>query len=141
MADSKASETVKVTVAYNDGIPTYTVEIKDFKNKMKTWPSGKFIKSESFAVNDVPLSLIICPNGDIEKNKGNVSVFLKNNSDGNTGPGNGDGSIQLDLTLKMKGDEFKYSMIDFGPKQALGITAFYCHKGVVQWGFHLYSFL
>ena len=40
-----------------------TVKIEDFKKKMKTWPSDKFIVSESFIVGSatgvVPISLKI----------------------------------------------------------------------------------
>ena len=80
MANNKASEIVKVTVTYNDAIPTFTVEIKDFKNKMKTWPMGKLIKSESFKVSGVPLGLNIYPNGVGGQAIGNVSAFLENKS-------------------------------------------------------------
>ena len=119
------AEEGKVTVTYIGNVPTYTVKIKDFKKKMKTWPIGKLIRSELFTVNSVPLTLEIYPNGYSEKeNEGNVSVFLKNNSDASAA------SIQLDFTLKMKGKEVKYTMVDFRPNQALGATALYCHKSV-----------
>ena len=116
-------EAGKVTVTYNDDIPTFTVKVKDFKNKMKTWPSGKFVTSESFLVNGVPLSLTIYPNGNIVgKDEGKVSVFLKNNNIGR--------DIQVYFTLKMKGMETLHSQVDIGPNEGKGTTALYCHKGV-----------
>ena len=41
------TETVPVTVTYNNDVNTLTatVKIEDFKKKMKTWPSDKFIMS------------------------------------------------------------------------------------------------
>ena len=86
-----------VTVSYKNRVPTFTVKIKDFNNKMKTWPSGKCIMTESFTVdslNDVTMNLQIYPNGDDAENEGNVSVNESN------------GDIQIDCTVKMKkGDE------------------------------------
>ena len=86
-----------MTVSYKNRVPTFTVKIKDFNNKMKTWPSGKCIMTESFTVdslNDVTMNLQIYPNGDDAENEGNVSVNESN------------GDIQIDCTVKMKkGDE------------------------------------
>ena len=124
---SNDMEAGKVTVTYNDDIPTFTVKVKDFKNKMKTWPSGKFVTSESFLVNGVPLSLTIYPNGNIVgKDEGKVSVFLKNNNIGR--------DIQVYFTLKMKGMETLHSQVDIGPNEGKGTTALYCHKGVANIG-------
>ena len=124
MANNKASETVTVTVTYNDAIPTFTVEIKDFKNKMKTWPMGKLIKSESFKVSGVPLGLNIYPNGVGGQAIGNVSAFLENKSCAD---------IQVDYTMKMKGNEVKLSS-DIKPNEGKGVRALYCHKGVANIG-------
>ena len=126
---ANTTEEGKVTVTYIGDVPTFTVKIKDFESKMKTWPSGKLINSESFTFLDVPLSLKIYPNGiyddDDGIDEGNVSVFLKNNDGGN---------IQVDYTLKMKGKTANYFKVDFIPSQALGSTALYCHKGVAKIG-------
>ena len=80
------TETVPVTVTYNNDVNTLTatVKIEDFKKKMKTWPSDKFIVSESFIVGSatgvVPISLKIYPNGDEAEDEGNVSVYVMNDS-------------------------------------------------------------
>jgi len=127
MANNKASEMVKettVTVTYNDAIPTFTVEIKDFKNKMKTWPMGKLIKSESFKVSGVPLGLNIYPNGVNGQSTGNVSAFLENKSGAD---------IQVNYTMKMKGKAGRYSN-DIKANNACGFSSIYCHKDVADIG-------
>ena len=129
------TEEGKVTVTYVGNVPTYTVKIKDFKKKMKTWPIGKLIRSELFTVNSVPLTpvpltLEIYPNGDTAK-EGHVSVFLKNNSVVNSTYG---GNIQVDYTFKMKGKIVNHSKVDFQPSQVVGVSALYCHKGVANIG-------
>ena len=68
-----------VTVSYKNRVPTFTVKIKDFNNKMKTWPSGKCIMTESFTVDslyNVTMNLRIYPNGEDAEHEGNVSVFF-----------------------------------------------------------------
>ena len=69
-----------VTVSYKNRVPTFTVKIKDFNNKMKTWPSGKCIMTESFTVNsknNVTMNLRIYPNGDDAESEGYVSGFWR----------------------------------------------------------------
>lgn len=41
----------------------FTLEVADFATKMRTWPSGRRIKSKPFKVEDVSLSLSLYPNG------------------------------------------------------------------------------
>ena len=62
----------------DDGIPTYTVKIKDFKNKMKTWQPGQKISSDQFIYQNTRMSLSIYPNGHSIDANGYVSVFLRN---------------------------------------------------------------
>ena len=126
--ESNETETVPVTVTYNNDARTLiaTVKIEDFKKKMKTWPSDKFIMSESFTVgvangDDVPLSLKIYPNGEEAEDEGNVSVFVMNESDE---------KIQVDYTLKMKGNKVRHSKVDLKPDAGYGTTYLYYHKGV-----------
>ena len=114
----------KVTVTYANGVPTYAVKIKDFQNKMKTWPTGNKILSEVFSVDGFDLCLLIYPNGDGKKNEGNVSVFLENRSFD---------AIQVEFVFKMKDVEFS-ALTDFKPDAAWGTSTFYCHKGVTEVG-------
>ena len=124
--ESNETETVPVTVTFNNDARTLTakVKIEDFKKKMKTWPSNKFIMSESFTVavangHDVPLSLKIYPNGDEAEDEGYVSVFVMNDSNK---------KIQVDFTLKMKGDKVRHSKVDLKPDAGYGTRDLYCHK-------------
>ena len=125
------TETVPVTVTYNNDVNTLTatVKIEDFKKKMKTWPSDKFIMSESFIVGSatgvVPLSLNIYPNGDEAEHEGNVSVYVMNDSNE---------KIQVNYTLKMKGNKVRQSEVDLKPEEGYGTYSLYCHKGVENLG-------
>ena len=98
-----------------------TVKIEDFKKKMKTWPSDKFIMSESFIVGSatgvVPLSLNIYPNGDEAEHEGNVSVYVMNDSNE---------KIQVNYTLKMKGNKVRQSEVDLKPEEGYGTSSLYC---------------
>ena len=61
-----------------EGNAVFTLQIKDFHNKMKTWEAGKYIDSKHFKLQDVELYLRVYPNGDEAENKGHVSVYLWN---------------------------------------------------------------
>ena len=61
-----------------EGNAVYTLKIKDFYNKMKSWVSGKYIDSKHFKLQDVELFLRVYPNGEETTDKGYVSVYLKN---------------------------------------------------------------
>ena len=114
----------KVTVTYANGVPTYAVKIKDFQNKMKTWPVGSRTRSEVFSVDGVDLCMIIYPNGDVKKNEGNVSAFLQNRSFD---------AIQVEYVFKLKNVEYSYTN-DMKPDAAWGTSTLYCHKGVIEVG-------
>jgi len=69
----------KEQLTYSDtGDAVYTVQIKDFHNKMKNWTPTKVIRTKSFQVLDVDLYLCIYPTGYTVADKGNVSAFLYN---------------------------------------------------------------
>ena len=114
-------------VTYANGVPTYAVKIKDFQNKMKTWPFGKKTISEVFSVDGVDLCLIIYPNGDGKKNEGNVSVFLENKSFE---------TIRVQYVFKMKDVEMSLTKDNLKPDSASawGVASLYCHKGVTEVG-------
>ena len=61
-----------------EGNAVYTLQIKDFHNKMKSWESGKYIESKHFKLQDVELYLSVYPNGIEAKDKGYISVYLGN---------------------------------------------------------------
>ena len=117
----------KVTVTYANSVPTYAVKIKDFQNKMKTWPIGKKTISEVFSVDGVDLCLTIYPNGDGKKNGGKVSVYLKNKSFD---------TIRVEYVLRMKDGEVSFTKDNLKPGSASswGAPTLYCHKGVTEVG-------
>ena len=61
-----------------NGDATYTVQIRNFHQKMKTWNPSSKITTEHFTVQDVEMYLIIYPNGAINSFQGNVSLVLVN---------------------------------------------------------------
>ena len=74
--------------------------------------------TESFTVdskNNVTMQMQIYPTGDNAENKGNVSVFLANESNYD---------IQIDFTLKMKkgdeAEEYSFSKVDFRGRDVKG---------------------
>ena len=102
-----------------------TVKIKNFQNKMKTWPPGRYTKSETFSVDGVPLYLRIHPNGNEAKNEGSVSLFLWNDSPDEI-------QVEFDCTMKdvvscTKTDKMK-------PASNWGFFSLYCHKDVKEVG-------
>ena len=62
------------------GVPIYTVQVRNFHQKMKNTSSGERIVTKVFKVQDVDLYLSIYPNGMSDEHKGNVSVFLWNDT-------------------------------------------------------------
>ena len=64
----------------DSGDAIYTVQIKDFYDKMKNWAPATSICTKVFKVQNVPLYLQIFPNGKKDSNRGYVSIFLQNHS-------------------------------------------------------------
>ena len=46
-----------------NGIHSYTVQVRNFHQKMKNWAAGERIDTKEFKVQDLDLSLRIYPNG------------------------------------------------------------------------------
>ena len=61
-----------------NGDATYSVQIRNFHQKMKTWNPSSKITTEHFTVQDVEMYLIIYPNGANIALQGNVSLALVN---------------------------------------------------------------
>jgi len=57
----------------------YWIDIRNF-NKKKNWPCGKEIYSRKFKISESVFSICIYPNGNTSKEKGHVSVYLRNDS-------------------------------------------------------------
>ena len=66
---------VKEEIKFDQEGDVYTLQIKDFHNKMKTWESGKYIENNVSSCRMLNLFLRIYPNGD---EAGHVSVYLRN---------------------------------------------------------------
>ena len=60
---------------------TAKLTIKDFVEVMKTSKPGKSYHSDTFMVGETPMAITLYPNGYEDQYKGNVSVFLWNQSD------------------------------------------------------------
>ena len=63
------------------GKATAELVIKDFVEVMKTSQPGKSYSSDTFMVGEIPMAIEIYPNGSEEEDRGEVSVFLSNQSD------------------------------------------------------------
>ena len=61
-----------------NGDATYSVQIRNFHQKMKTWNPSSYITTKHFTVQDVEMYLIIFPNGGNNRHKGKVSLLLVN---------------------------------------------------------------
>jgi len=59
----------------------YRMKIFGFAKKLRTWAPGREVWSQTFQVGDSRFSLEIFPNGSEKKNKGNISVGLRNRND------------------------------------------------------------
>ena len=80
----------KLTTTLTETI--YSVKIKKFHAKMQKWDPGKKVELNPFPYKDNLFSLLVYPNGDDEKNRGFVSVFLKNE---------GQEKLKVDCELKL----------------------------------------
>jgi len=58
----------------------YDILINDFHKKIKTFKNGRHIYSRTFKIGQSKFQIEIYPNGDNKKDKGNVGVFLRNQS-------------------------------------------------------------
>ena len=55
--------------------------IKDFAEEMAGFKPGMMIESEAFMLGDTPLTIQVFPNGELDEDKGRVSIFLFNHGD------------------------------------------------------------
>ena len=62
------------------GKATAELVIKDFVEVMKASEPGKSYSSDTFMVGEMPMAIEIYPNGFEEEDRGEVSVFLSNQS-------------------------------------------------------------
>jgi len=103
----------------NDGNSFVTFQIRNFYSYMKTWNPAREIHTKPFQVQDVSLCLKVYPNGRTDALKGNVSVYLVN-----------DTNKQVFGNFKFKiGALEEIDMLNsqIGPKQELGIDEFCSH--------------
>ena len=76
--------------------------IKNFARVMGGFKPGMCIESDSFMLGDIPLSIMVYPNGDKEENKGHVSLFLYNDGDENI-------SVKGQLITELRTMDFDYT--------------------------------
>ena len=72
--------TVEYQVKSQNGIK-YTIHIRDFDQRTKSFRSGRYIYSKEFWIGESSFCVHIYPNGDSAENKGHIGVFLQNNSE------------------------------------------------------------
>ena len=80
---------------------TEKLVIKDFLEVMRAFPPGKSFESVPFMVGDTPVTIEVYPNGDVNKYKGHVSIFLRNKS-------NEDINVKCQFITDVQTDEFDY---------------------------------
>ena len=97
---------------------TAELVIQDFLEVMKTSEPGKCYASDTFMVGDTPMTIKVYPNGDEDKNSGNVSVFLKNQSDAALT------TVKYQFVTEAKTWGFDTK---FEPKASLGRSSFLSH--------------
>ena len=107
----------------NEGNALYTLQIKDFHNKMKNWISGKRIDSKHFKFQDVELFLRVYPNGDEAENKGHVSVYLRNATKKKLFT-----SFMIRIGQKVVSDD----NVNVKPEQGWGWPIFFQHSSLVN---------
>ena len=78
---SRSMENVTVYAQSNGVQTTAKLVIKDFPKVMLAGKPGKGYPSENFMVGDTPMVVLVYPNGVNEANKGQVSIYLKNQGD------------------------------------------------------------
>jgi len=107
-----------------EGNAVYTIQIKDFQKKMKTWEPAKKIESKHFKFQEVELYLRVYPNGNAKENARYVSVYLMNAT-----------KKQVSATLKFKigriEDHRSNGILD--PENGLGcsrLASLYFRRGV-----------
>ena len=59
---------------------TEKLVIKDFLDVMSAYQPGKSVESDPFMVGDTSMTIRVYPNGNIDENRGHVSIYLNNNS-------------------------------------------------------------
>ena len=96
---------------------TAKLVIKDFVEVMTTSKPGEKYNSDTFMVGDIPMAISVNPNGDTENKKGNVSVFLCNQSDAAF-------TVKCQFSADMKKKSFDREV---KAKQILGFPKFLSH--------------
>ena len=57
---------------------TASLTIKNFVEVMESSKPGKGYATDKFMVKETPMALMVCPNGDSEKRRGWVGVYVVN---------------------------------------------------------------
>ena len=117
----------KLTTTLTETI--YSVKIKKFHAKMQKWDPGKKVELNPFPYKDNLFSLLVYPNGDDEKNRGFVSLFLKNE---------GKEKIKVDCELKLDMICVRLSK-SIQPGIGQGYPKFYPHNTCAYYGSTAYN--
>ena len=71
---------VREMISHSDGPTSYKMRVASFKNKMKTWASGRKISSKDFKVDGVKLRITLYPNGEDQEVVNHISFYIHNYS-------------------------------------------------------------
>ena len=82
--------------------------IQDFADVMAGFRPGKKIESEAFMLGDTPLTIAVYPNGQVDEDKGHVSIYLYNYGDD-------DINVKCQLITDLETRDFSYTAsVQFG---------------------------
>jgi len=101
----------------------YWIDVHGFNRKMD-WRSGREIYSRQFKISESVFRIKIYPNGNNSEDKGNVSVFLYNNSSWR---------VKLaGVTFKVRHHENTIAPNYYQPGDGWGLSLFVAHDQIVE---------
>ena len=117
---------MKQVTVVNGNVIHVTAElvVKNFVQIMAGYKVGQSIVSDPFMVGDTPMIIAVYPNGDTERSKGHVSLFLDNNGDA-------DISLKGVLLTDVAKMEFDYTET-FTHGSGLGLEQFLTHAACTE---------
>ena len=101
---------VREMISHSEGPTSYRMRVASFKNKMKTWASGRKISSKDFKVDGVKLRIQLFPNGEDQEVMNHISFYIHNYS-----------GVDIDLLCDVKmGSKVKFDDNNFHIKAESG---------------------
>ena len=112
-------------ISHRDGETLHSIQIRDFKDKMKRWNPGREVRLKTVYVDGLSLKLEIYPNGYIEEEVNYVSFFIKNL---------GDSDIKIDFELKIKNASIEGEDQEISAHSKMGLNNYlqFCHDSLLD---------